>query len=297
MIAVPPSAHLHRRVRRVGKRAVFPVTHAVGRLTRRFYFEDYIRVYPDGIAYNRLGLRRHASDEDLRIFRSHVRCYRFAAQFVREKTLADIGCGAGYGSKILKESGAAEVHGCDISKASLRFAQERFGEYAHFTRQTVVDLIDYRNDSFDIVLSSEVLEHIKEYGREAHALTEMKRILRPGGLLVLGTPNSELLGEHGFSFDEITSLFESCFDEFVLFENAFVPFEPAARRAWEERVASGRIGTVVSSAIDFHDTVVPAGAEAELKRGTEPGELEFAGHGVDTRLLHNTHGWIVLASK
>ena len=291
------AAVVRRRVRRAGKSVVFPLTHAVGRVTGRFYFEDWVRVYPDGIAYNRLGLRRAASDEYLRTFRSHVRVYRFAAQFVRGKVVADVGCGAGYGPKILKEAGAAAVHGCDISKSSLRFAERHFGAYASFTRQTIVDLAGYADDSFDVVFSSEVLEHIKEYGREGDAVAEMKRILKPGGLLCLGTPNSELLGDHGFSYDEITTLFARWFERRRVFENAFVPFEPPARRAWEERVATGRIATIVSERIDLDDTVVPPSARAELKQGLEPGELDVFGYRVDTRLLHNTHGWIVLAVK
>src|SRR5437016_2442770 len=128
------SAPLYRRVRRTGKRIIFPLTHAWGRTTRRFYFEDFIRVYPGGIAYNRVGLRRRSRDADVRNFRSHVKVYEFAAQFVAGKRVADIGCGAGYGCEILKKAGAAEVHGCDISKHSLRFARERYGSLATFTR-------------------------------------------------------------------------------------------------------------------------------------------------------------------
>jgi 2-polyprenyl-3-methyl-5-hydroxy-6-metoxy-1,4-benzoquinol methylase len=284
-------------VRQAGKRLVFPLTHAVGRATGRYYFEDYVRVYPDAIAYNRLGLRRQASDADLRTYRNHVRVYRFAAQFVAGKRVADVGCGAGYGTKVFSDAGAAEVHACDISKSSLHFARERFGEYARFTRQTIVDLAEYRDDSFDVVFSSEVLEHIKEYGLEANAVSELRRILRPGGLLVLGTPNSELLGEHGFSFDEITALFAARFEQSVIFENAFVPFEPKARRAWAERLAAGRVGTIVSSKIDLADAVTPEGASVELKRGLDPGELTLGPYTVDTTLLHNTHGWLVLAVK
>src|SRR5215208_8004334 len=76
------SAALYQRVRRTGKRLVFPLTHAWGRATRRFYFEDYVRVYPGGIAYNRLGLKRRAREDDLRIYRNHVKVYEFAGQFV-----------------------------------------------------------------------------------------------------------------------------------------------------------------------------------------------------------------------
>ena len=273
------------------------MTHAVGRATGRFYFEDYVRVYPDAIAYNRLGLRRRASDEDLRVYRNHVRVYRFAAQFVAGKRVADVGCGAGYGTKIFSDAGATEVQACDVSKSSLRFARKRFGEYARFTRQTIVDLAEYADDSFDVVFSSEVLEHIKEYALEGKAVSELHRILRPGGLLVVGTPNSELLGEHGFSYDEITRLFDVEFDRFLVFENAFVPAEADARQAWERRLAEGRVGTIVSEGIVLDDTVAPGGAPVELKHGLEPGELELAGYRVDTSLLHNTHSWLVLAVK
>jgi 2-polyprenyl-3-methyl-5-hydroxy-6-metoxy-1,4-benzoquinol methylase len=290
-------AELRLRVRHTGKRMVFPVTHAIGRLTRTWYFEDHVRVYPDGIAYNRLGLRRRASDDDVRNFRNHRRVYRFAAQFVRGRSVADIGCGAGYGAQTLKEAGAAEVHACDISRSSLRFARRRYGSYASFTRQTIVDLHAYADDSFDVVVSSEVLEHIKEYGLEAKAVDELKRILKPGGLLMLGTPNSELLGEHGFSLDEIEGLFAPRFETLRVFENAFVPVEHRAKRAWEERLARGAVATVVSVDVDFDDAVLPRGRTVELKRGLEPGELTVGPYRVDTRLLHNTHGWIVLAVK
>lgn len=296
-VSGPPAAALSRRVRRTGKRIVFPLTHAWGRATRRYYFEDFVRVYPGGIAYGRLGLRRRARDDDVKIFRNHVRVYEFAAQFVAGKRVADVGCGAGYGCKILKEAGAAEVHGCDISKHSLRFARSHYGAFATFTRQTIVGLHEYPDDSFDVVFSSEVLEHIKEYRLEQGAARELRRIVRPGGLVVVGTPNSELLGEHGFSFDEISGVFRGAFERFLVFENALVPVEPDARRAWEARAAAGRTGTIVTEAIDLEDTLLPNGVRPELKRGIDPGTLVFGDHTVDTRLLHNTHSWLVLAVK
>ncbi|MEN3340785.1 MAG: hypothetical protein V7644_189 [Actinomycetota bacterium] len=289
------AAGMRRGVRRVGKRAILPVTHAVGRATRRYYFEDFVRVYPGGIAYNRLGIRHRARADELKIFRNHVRVYEFAAQLVAGKRVADVGCGAGYGCKILHDAGAREVHGCDISRHALRFARRRFGACAEFTRQTIVDLTDYGDDSFDIVFSSEVLEHIKEYGLAGAALAELRRIVRPGGLLIVGTPNSELLGEHGFSFDEISALFAGQVHELLVFENALVPFEAAARDAWRERAATGRTGVVVSERVAVEEIPVPPGKVVETKRGEEPGTRTLGGYTFNTGLLHNTHGWIVLA--
>jgi 2-polyprenyl-3-methyl-5-hydroxy-6-metoxy-1,4-benzoquinol methylase len=288
---------LKRAVRRAAKRVVTPATHAIGRLRGSYYFEDYIRVYPGGVAYNRLGLRRRPTRADLNNFRNHMKVYEFAAQFVAGKRVADIGCGSGFGCKILKEAGAVTVHGTDISNHAVRYAKMHFGAYADFARQTIVDLHEFPDAFFDVVVSSEVLEHIKEYGHEDRALAELERIVRPGGLVLVGTPNSELLGDHGFWFHEIDALFRDRFAEFRIFENALVPFDEESRRAWEERLAKGRTGVIVTEDIDLSETVLPPGVRPELKRGLDAGEFDFAGYKVDTRLLHNTHGWLVLAKK
>ncbi|MGZ4275053.1 MAG: methyltransferase domain-containing protein [Solirubrobacteraceae bacterium] len=271
------------------------ITHALGRLGRRYYFEDYMRVYPGGTAFNRLGWRRSARPHDLKNFKNHMKFYGFAAQFVPGQRVVDVGCGSGYGCKIVSEAGAREVHGSDVSAHALRFARDHFGEYASFTQQSITELSGYPDGFADVVISSEVIEHIKEYGLEGRALGELRRITRPGGLVVISTPNSELLGEHGFSWDELTSLFRAHFDDYCIFENALAPFEPDSRRAWEARSAEGRTGIVVSEPIVFEETVLPESATPEVKKGLAPGQFAFSDRMVDTTLLHNTHSWVGLA--
>jgi SAM-dependent methyltransferase len=282
---------LHRGARRLW----FGLTHLVGRVTGRYYFEDYMRVYPGGVAYSRLGKRREARAHDLKNFRNHVKFYEFVAQFVGGQRVVDVGCGSGYGCGILRDAGAAEVHGTDVSRQALRFARKHFGEKASFTQQSITDLAAYADGLGDVVVCSEVLEHIKEYGLQDQAVSELRRVTRPGGLLIVATPNSELLGEHGYSWEELSSLIASQFDEFCIFENALVPFEPTSRREWEERAASGRTGVVISERIVMEETIIPAGVTAEVKSGQAPGDFEFSNRTIDTGLLHNTHSWIALA--
>jgi SAM-dependent methyltransferase len=286
--------HAHP-LRRFAKRMMSSVTHFVGRATGRHYFEDFVRVYPGGIAYNRLGLRRRARPHDLKNLRNHMKFYEFTAQFAQGQRVLDVGCGSGYGCKILRDAGAADVHGADVSRHSLRFARKHYGRDASFTRQSITDLNGYPDDFGDLVISSEVLEHIKEYGLEGRALDELRRVTSPGGLLIVATPNSEMLGDHGFSWAEISSLFASRFEDYRIFENALIPFEVNARGAWEERLASGGTGIIISERIDLDETVIPEDATSELKRGQEPGDLELFGRTVDTGRLHNTHSWVVLA--
>jgi SAM-dependent methyltransferase len=282
-------------VRTAGKRVVTPVTHAIGRIGGRDYFEDFVRVYPDEIAYNRLGRRRRFTRTDALVFESHRRFYEFAAQFVEGRRVADVGCGSGYGTKILGDAGAASIAATDVSRKALAFAETHFGAYATFTRQSITSLEAYADESFDVVVCSEVLEHVREYGSEGRAVDELRRILRPGGLAVVGTPNAELLGDHGFPFDEIHELFEPRFERFLIYENALVPFTAEARAAWEGRLREGRVGVVLSQTV--REAVAPDGATAVLKEGDPPGRRRFGDYDVDETLLRNTHSWVVLARR
>ena len=72
--------------------------------------------------------------------------------------------------------------------------------------QGITDLNLFADNQFDLVICSEVLEHIKEYGKEDQAVNELKRITRPSGVIVIGTPNKKLLPDHGFSFEEMDPL-------------------------------------------------------------------------------------------
>jgi len=198
------------------------LAHLIGRMSGRYYVEDYVRVYPEQIAFSRLGRRRQARDDEVRNYLNHCKFYRFASQFVPGKSVVDVGCGSGYGCALLANSGSREVYGCDISRQALRFAKQRYGTIAQFSEQGITDLRLYADSAFDVTISSEVLEHIKEYGLAGRAVEELKRITATGGIVVVGTPNSELLGDHGFFYDEIRNLFSAKFKSFVVFENALV---------------------------------------------------------------------------
>ena len=231
-------------------------THFIGRLTRKHYYEDFQRVYPDNLVFNKFGRRREYTEVDRRNYLNHYKFYKFASQFVIGRVVGDIGCGSGYGCKILKESGARSVFGSDISKSAISRAKLKFGEYAEYSIQTCTDLQLYKDNSFDVTICSEVLEHIKEYSKEAIALKEMRRVTKRNGIIVLGTPNSELLGEHGFSFSELSSLVGRQFDSFVIFENALIDFGPDSRKMWEERLASNETGIIVTENINLSETVL-----------------------------------------
>jgi len=301
---MPVAAHHRGRVRRsrdsalrrVAKSAVHVVTHRVGRTNGWHYVEDFIRVYPDDCVYSRIGIRKQPTRFDRNNFLNHRKFYEFAAQFAPGRRVVDVGCGSGYGCKVLSLAGARSVLGCDASRAALRYARERFGTHAEFSRQDIANLTDYPDAFADVVVCSEVLEHIREYGLEGQALDELKRITDPSGIVIIGTPNSELLDGHGFTFDEITELFADRFGAYCIFENALIPSDGRGWDSWAERRAKGKIGVTVSERIDFTESCIEDGARPAAKRGLQPGSFAFDRWNVDTSLLHNTHSWVVLAT-
>ena len=52
---------------------------------------------------------------------------------------------------------------------------------------------------------------------------------------------------------------------------------------------------MVTEEINLAETVLPEGSVPELKQGLAPGRLAFPPYDIDTRLLHNTHSWILVA--
>jgi 2-polyprenyl-3-methyl-5-hydroxy-6-metoxy-1,4-benzoquinol methylase len=270
-------------------------THLWGQITGRYYFEDYIRVYPDEITFNRFG-KRISDDRNIRNnFLNHQKFYDFVAQFVPCKIVADVGCGSGFGCEIMKIKGAARVLGCDISKKAIEFAENRFQGMAEFSVQGITSLNLFQDQYFDVSVSSEVLEHIKEYKKEDSAIKELKRITKKHGLIIVGTPNSELSGEHGFYFDEMDKLFRSNFKKFCIFENAFEPFDPKGRQDWEKRLHNGTTGVVITENINFSEAVFPKNVKPLVKVGITAGIFTFENIQINTALLHNTHSWVVVA--
>jgi 2-polyprenyl-3-methyl-5-hydroxy-6-metoxy-1,4-benzoquinol methylase len=253
-----------------------------GRARGRTYVEDYVRVYPDGYQYYPLGLRRRQATETHRNFLNHRRFYEFCAQFARDREVYDIGCGSGHGLGTLAAAGPSALAGCDLSGHAVAYARRRYGDLATITRQDAVAL-EYEDDVADVTICSEVLEHVKDYGRESRLLSELARITRPGGLVILSTPNLEVSPGHGFDHRELSELIAARFEHSLLFENRLW-LDESSRRAYETRRERGEVGLIGSCPVEGGK---PACAAAD--RGP------LGPYTVDTSRLHNTHSFVVVA--
>ena len=98
----------------------------------------------------------------------------------------DIGCGDAGVIIAFAESGAT-VAGLELDEKSLRRAAVRAGEHgvAATLAKGVAEALPFPGGSFDLVILDNVLEHVTD---RPGTLREIRRVLRPGGLLYMVTP-------------------------------------------------------------------------------------------------------------
>jgi ubiquinone/menaquinone biosynthesis C-methylase UbiE len=96
----------------------------------------------------------------------------------------DVGCGAGEFSAALIDAGARPV-AVDVSREALRRARERIPELDARLWE-LGEPLPLEDNSVDVVWAGEVIEHVVDV---APWLSELRRVLRPRGTLLLTTPH------------------------------------------------------------------------------------------------------------
>jgi SAM-dependent methyltransferase len=155
----------------------------------RDYYEDLWSGLPDDLQPPDWDLRRE-----------------FLLRSVRPGDRAlDLGCGAGEFTAVLADAGARPV-GVEVAEAALARARSHHPQL-DFRPAPIDGQLPFEDGSFELVWSSEVVEHVADTARW---LSEVRRVLAPGGRLLLTTPShgrlrvvfsgverfSEPLGDH-----------------------------------------------------------------------------------------------------
>lgn len=117
----------------------------------------------------------------------HLHRYAIAAKLGYNKKVLDIACGEGYGSNLLAMN-AASVTGVDIDEKTIAAAEKKYKSSNLLFRSGNASNIPCKDQSFDLVVSFETIEHID---RHEEMMQEIKRVLKPGGLLVISTPDKK----------------------------------------------------------------------------------------------------------
>lgn len=115
----------------------------------------------------------------------HFHRYILASRLVAGKRVLDIASGEGYGSNVLADVAAAVI-GIDVSADAINHAKRRYSKNNLIFQTGDAASIPLPTASIDVVVSFETIEH---HDRHQEMLAEVKRVLIPGGLFIISSPN------------------------------------------------------------------------------------------------------------
>ncbi len=132
----------------------------------------------------------------------------------KDAVVADVGCNNGiYTALYQKVTGVKTMEGFDIAEDLIREAEKNYGFKTH-RWQCGLEPCPAADHSFDVILCCELIEHLVN---TEFFIKELHRILKPGGKIILTTPNlfywlnriKILLGIIPYDYPGVSSEFKS----------------------------------------------------------------------------------------
>lgn len=117
------------------------------------------------------------------VFQRHLIAYQEAAKRISGSVI-ELGSGSGYGAEVLMNNNITEYLALD--KFPTHFAENLDKTKLTFRQMNLPILAGIADNSFDYAVSFQVIEHIED---DLTFLKEIYRVLKPGGQLILTTPN------------------------------------------------------------------------------------------------------------
>ena len=150
----------------------------------------------------------------------HFVRYAAAKGLAPGRRVLDIACGEGYGSWLLREWGASEVVGVDVSDEAIAAANTQFArEGVRFLLSDASRVCDLLGEErFDLIVCFETIEHVPD---PASLLRAIRLLASPEAIILVSCPNDHVATEPGesnpfhlrkYTFAEFKSLAESCLD-------------------------------------------------------------------------------------
>ncbi len=105
---------------------------------------------------------------------------------LKNKTLLDIGTGKGYLLEVAKTMGVKNCYGLELSKFAARIAEKKFPK--RIFNCAIGDI--HTNTKFDIITLTDLVEHLPKIRSD---FKKIHSLLKPGGVLLITTPNTDSL--------------------------------------------------------------------------------------------------------
>lgn len=148
-------------------------------------FDKYKKIAPDYHyrQISRSSFRNYNAAVDAR-FRKLVECVeKIVTDTDKELKVLDVGCGDGVAINLLTRFRVLDLYGIDDSEQALAVARAK-NPSAQFIQGDVCHL-EYADNTFDLVISSDVIEHVENPHK---MLEEIKRVAKPEANIIIGTP-------------------------------------------------------------------------------------------------------------
>jgi SAM-dependent methyltransferase len=128
-----------------------------------------------------------ASEDDRQL---HLSRYVFARDtFQPGWKCLDAACGSGYGAAFLADK-LRSVEGIDVDPGAIGYSQATYKKpNLNYRCADLQSTLPFQEATFDSITSFETLEHVSN---QAKMISEFHRVLKPGGILVISTPDREV---------------------------------------------------------------------------------------------------------
>lgn len=117
----------------------------------------------------------------------HLHRYAIVMEFITNKIVLDIASGEGYGSYLMSKK-ANYVFGVDNDALAIKNADQKYKNTNLKFLQGNADSIPIEDASVDVVVSFETIEH---HDKHHEMFSEIKRLLKPDGLLIMSSPDKK----------------------------------------------------------------------------------------------------------
>lgn len=207
-----------------------------------------------------------------KMYQEHLARYEFASALTVGAQVLDVGCGVGYGALHLIEKGARSVKAIDIAAEAIEHARRAFAHPSIDYDVLSASDIDF-DQAFDAVTCFELIEHVAEQER---VIANIRRALRPDGVLLISTPRPHESARSEFHvnelrLDELRAILERHFTSITPYfeSNYFTSFIGSETPSRIDNIVALTSGFRMDTA-DYYVLVASCGERAQDRSVAKP---------------------------